>query len=102
MLTFPVHIKELTFTAYGIERTDPSFVQKLHRAEVAPEKADSRVRAGPCKGSDTHRVLRHQVCRAACRFLQADSTIGRDQYPLSLDVLACFPMLYFFLPPRNG
>lgn len=59
---FPIHIKELCFTASGLERTDPSFVQKLHHPEVPPEKSDGRVRNEPM---EWHMGLLHQHGRTA-------------------------------------
>ncbi|KAG2486186.1 hypothetical protein HYH03_015148 [Edaphochlamys debaryana] len=37
-----IHVKELSFQACGTERTDPSFIHRLHRPEVPVDVADSR------------------------------------------------------------
>ncbi|KAG2437525.1 hypothetical protein HYH02_011168 [Chlamydomonas schloesseri] len=37
-----IHIKELSFQAYGSERTDPNFIHRLHRPDVSVDSSDSR------------------------------------------------------------
>lgn len=38
-----IHIRELSFQASGSERTDPSFIHRLHRPDVPIETSDARV-----------------------------------------------------------
>ena len=37
------HIKEMTFYASGMERTDPAWISKLWRPECKPEAIENRV-----------------------------------------------------------